>query len=255
MRNNFSGIIVTYNSESHLDECIDAIGFCSEIILIDLGSSDATLKIAENKKVKIIHEKKVEIVEQIREKACSYAKNDWIVFMDPDEVFPSLSVTLIDEIISNNKNVGKISLRGENYFLGNKIKHGRWRPFYFSNRIFNKSNVLFSKDVHSSIRLKDGFKQIFVENFKIKHYWVDSYEHFFEKHKRYLLFEGERRFNRGDRYSLFKMYILLISKSFDIMFIKKGVLDLKKGIILFGLAIWYEWRSWQSLKKYQEKVK
>ena len=53
-----SVILITKNEEKNIQACLESVQFADEIILVDSGSSDKTIEIAQNfKNVKIIHEK------------------------------------------------------------------------------------------------------------------------------------------------------------------------------------------------------
>ena len=84
----FTGIVVTYNEENHLKECLTSLMFCDQLIVVDLGSTDRSIEISKQCGAEIKHEKLVPIVEQIKERVVGFSRNDWIIFIDPDEVFP-----------------------------------------------------------------------------------------------------------------------------------------------------------------------
>ena len=94
----FTAFVVTFNERRHLHECLDSVASCDQRIVVDLGSTDGSLKIAARSGAEIIHRKRVPIVEQVRKEAILYARNDWIIFLDPDEVFPTAS---IPDLLSN----------------------------------------------------------------------------------------------------------------------------------------------------------
>lgn len=248
----FTAIIVTYNEESHLDECLSALNFCQEKIVIDLGSSDKSVEIAKKNNCKVIFHERVEIVEQIREWAIQQANNQWIVFMDPDEIFPKESLLEIINMIEKDK-VGGVTFERTNFFLGRPIKHGRWFGKSGYPRVINKNSVILSGSVHDGLKRKREYKYKKSKSV-IKHYWIDNLEQFYEKHNRYLKFEGESRYKRGLRFSSFKMFKSLSVNFVMWFFVNHGFLDTKNGWLLIKLAIWYEKQAWLSLKKYQEDI-
>ena len=48
MKNKIAILILTYNEESNIKDCIETAKFADEIIVIDSGSSDNTKAIAES---------------------------------------------------------------------------------------------------------------------------------------------------------------------------------------------------------------
>ncbi len=86
-----SFIIPTYNAEYYLDECLESIikqkypKSRYEILLVDGGSTDKTLEIAKNYKVKILINKERD-PETGKSLAIEHSKGEIIVLMDSDNV-------------------------------------------------------------------------------------------------------------------------------------------------------------------------
>lgn len=252
---NFSSLTVTYNDEVHLKECLDSLKFCKEGIVVDLGSHDGSVQIAKDIGAQVYHWERKEIVEAIKSEAIRLPKNDWIIFLDPDEVFPEQKIERIRQIITRENDLGAVSVMIQNFFLSRLVKYGRWRPYFHNGRIIYRPAVLFTESVHSGMKFNPGFRTIALPDAVIKHYWVDSIPQFYEKHERYLIYEGQSRFQNNISYSAGKMAKALIVKFFTFFFIRKGILDYKNVWQLIRLAMWYEYQSWLSLKKYQFKQK
>lgn len=272
----FTAIVVVYNEDIHLDECLEALSFCDEKIIVDLGSTDKSIEIALKNNFRIIHHDRVEIVEEIRGWAIEQAKNDWVVFVDPDEIFPKNSLSIILNLIKKEysykislskikdfflyffekdykwvKMIGGFSFPFQNYFIDKPVKHGRWKNNAGVLRVFNKKSVITSGFVHRGLGRKREFENIKIKKY-IKHYWVNSMDHFYEKHNRYLKYEGESRYSAGLRFSKFCMYKSLVFVFVKNYIYKLGFLDGKNGLVLIKLAMWYEKEAWLSLKLYQQ---
>ena len=70
----FTGIVVNYNEGHYLRGCLNSLMFCRQLLVIDLGSNDASIEIAEHYGAEIIHHKRMPIVEQIRDEAMKYVE-------------------------------------------------------------------------------------------------------------------------------------------------------------------------------------
>ena len=99
-------IVPMYNSEKYLDECISSILSQDykniELILVDDGSTDGTLKKAkeyENKdgRVKVIHQKNSG-VSTARNNGIKKSKGTYITFVDSDD-FIAISLLLFFVIL------------------------------------------------------------------------------------------------------------------------------------------------------------
>ncbi|MEM7528891.1 MAG: glycosyltransferase family 2 protein [Pseudomonadota bacterium] len=77
--------IIACNEAARLPRTLAAVGFADEILLLDSGSTDATIEIAE------AHGARVERVDwpgygQQKRRAEAWARHDWILNLDADEV-------------------------------------------------------------------------------------------------------------------------------------------------------------------------
>lgn len=82
----FSLILPTHNSESHLKQCLDSIFTLKgdyEVITADGGSTDSTLSILKDYNVKLVNTKNISISNN-RNEAAKHAKGDILIFIDSD---------------------------------------------------------------------------------------------------------------------------------------------------------------------------
>ena len=107
----YSIIIPAYNASSHINKCLDSIlnqtyeNF--EVIIVDDGSTDDTLKILNKYAQQYSN---VYILSQenagpgaAREKALKYIKGDYVIFSDADDYWEYNFLTHINDIIEKCK--------------------------------------------------------------------------------------------------------------------------------------------------------
>jgi len=138
-------VVLTRNEEKNLVPCLESVyGWVKEIILVDSGSTDSTLEIAERFGARIVaHEF------ESHSKQWNWAlKNleittDWVLGLDADQrVTPELQKELIEFLNvpeSNGDTVGCFIKRRQ-VFRGKWIKHGGYYPKYLL-KMFRLSNV------------------------------------------------------------------------------------------------------------------
>ncbi|MBS1536395.1 MAG: glycosyltransferase [Bacteroidetes bacterium] len=84
--NLLSVCIIARNEEKMLAECLESVAtIANEIILVDTGSTDATLKIAENYGCRILHYEWNNNFSDARNIALDVAQCEWILSIDCDE--------------------------------------------------------------------------------------------------------------------------------------------------------------------------
>lgn len=84
-------VLMVKNEEKFLDETLNALGVLresidSELIILDTGSTDNTIKIAKKYTDKVYFEKWNNDFAEMRNKSISYARGEWLLILDADEV-------------------------------------------------------------------------------------------------------------------------------------------------------------------------
>jgi glycosyltransferase involved in cell wall biosynthesis len=83
-REKFSLVVTTFNSAETLDRCLAGAAFADDIIVLDSGSSDATVEIAQKYKARIFVEPFAGYSAQ-KQSAIDKATHDWVLLLDADE--------------------------------------------------------------------------------------------------------------------------------------------------------------------------
>lgn len=131
-----SAVIITLNEEKNLDRCLrSVVGIVDEIVVVDSGSTDATIEIAKRYNAKIIIEPFRGYVEQ-KNFADAQASNDRILSIDADEALSPELDTAIRQIKGNEKFDAYEVKRLTNY-CGHRIRHCGWYPDR-KIRLFNR---------------------------------------------------------------------------------------------------------------------
>src|ERR1051325_10590152 len=89
-----SAIIIALNEAGNIADCLDALSFCDERIVVDGGSADATAQIAQGKGARVITHPFEGFGAQ-KGFALSLATGDWVLSIDADErVTPKLAAEI-----------------------------------------------------------------------------------------------------------------------------------------------------------------
>lgn len=90
MSNKVSLCMIVKNEEKYLPQCLNSVkDLVDEIIIVDTGSTDKTVEIAEGFGAKIYHFQWTNSFSQARNESLKYATKDWILIMDADDEFCS----------------------------------------------------------------------------------------------------------------------------------------------------------------------
>lgn len=117
--------VITYNNEAYIEDLIQSSKWADEVIIVDSGSTDKTINIAESilPNAKIIYRKFDNFSNQ-RNFAAEQSTCDWILHCDSDEVIPP---ELSDEIAIRLQNTqietSAFNVTREYYWLGKRLSH------------------------------------------------------------------------------------------------------------------------------------
>jgi len=81
-----SAVVTTLDNAATLDECLASLAFCDEIVVLDSGSTDATVAIAERHGARV-HTQPFAGYAAQKQAALDLAQHDWTVLLDADEFF------------------------------------------------------------------------------------------------------------------------------------------------------------------------
>ncbi|MEH2455232.1 glycosyltransferase family 2 protein [Nostoc sp.] len=151
MNSDISAAILTKNEVCNLNRCIDSLQWCQEIIVVDSGSTDGTIQLAESLGAKVfthIPSLPFKISEQ-RNWALQNCnlKSEWVLFIDADEVIPSNLATEVQRICSaNNQQYNAYELPARYLFWGKWLKLTQGYPNWHS-RLLKLGEVTFTGGV------------------------------------------------------------------------------------------------------------
>ncbi len=248
-------IIVVKDNPPHFWETIESIdSFTSEIIIGNIGIDNKLLaKINKNKKMRVINlSPDISYVELVRNELIELAKYDFILYMDPDELFPKSAIKVIEEKIEE---FDYFSFPRKNIIFGKWIKNSRWWPDY-QLRFFKKGYASWPKEVHAEpIGKGRGFTFYAKPEFAILHYNYDKIDDYLEKAFRYAKAQAGSYIKRKENITLSETVKKSINEFISRFFACEGYKDGAHGFFLALLQMFYYFLVylyyWEA-KKYQK---
>jgi len=247
-----SVIILTKNSQRYIKSVLDSLEKFEEVLIIDNGSSDLTLQIAsEYNNVKIFKEKFTGFG-PLKNKALNFSKNDWVLFIDSDEIVKNEMIDEISKISFDKKNYIYSFLR-DNYYKNTLIKCCGWENDYVM-RVFNKKYTKFNdKLVHESLLIPSDAKIIKLKK-GLKHFSFNSIDELIDKMQLYSTLYAKEN---NKQISLFKPVISSIFKFIKNYFFQKGFLYGYKGLVISvsnANGVFYKYLKLYERMKYENNI-
>lgn len=147
-----SGCIIAKNEEKDIEKCIKSLKkVCDEIILIDTGSIDNTVKIAKKNGAKVYFFQWIDDFAAAKNYAIDKANGEWILFLDADEYLWEERKEVYIQLINNAKYFDSILCE-----ILNIDDDGSVAQIHIGNRLFrNNKNIMFKGKIHEDLQ-KDG---------------------------------------------------------------------------------------------------
>ena len=235
---NVSVIIITKNEVANIANCIECARLISNnIIVIDSGSTDETVKIAKRCGAEII------VVPWqgygfARNSGAKIALHDWILAIDADERVTEKLANEIKEISNVDASV-VYGFRRENYYLGKHIKFGEWgRDKVY--RLYNRNKVTWDlSPVHEDLMGQNIVKKVLKS--KAKHFTVITHEQDIEKVNRYALLSAEKLYKQNKKSTFIKRFLSPVFNFLQSYVLRLGFLDGKPGLMIAISTMRYVW--------------
>lgn len=147
-----SVVIITKNEAENIRACLESVAWADEVIVVDSGSTDATVDICRELGAKV-HMHDWPGFGMQKNRALSYATHEWVFSIDADErVTPELQSQLIKAVEDDSEDGFYVPRLSQ--FCGQFIRHSGWYPDYVL-RLFKRSSGRFSDDmVHERVILE-----------------------------------------------------------------------------------------------------
>jgi len=242
--------IIVKDEEDNIERCLKSIyNWADEIIVVDSGSTDNTLKICKKYNCKI-HKTHWLGFGKTKQLGVDLTENDWILSIDADEEISNQLKKEIKDIIASNQFNGAY-IKRISYYLSRQIKYSGWQND-FPLRLFNKRFGNFDNaTVHESVVLHKSKTLKICE--PIYHYPYKTIHEHISKVNLYTTLSAEKLFIRSKKTSLFFAVLSGITKFIKMYLFKKGFLDGKEGLVLAILSsyssflkyvkLWSMWRE------------
>lgn len=219
--------IISLNEEARIAQCLESVrAIAQEIIIVDSGSTDDTIKIAESMGARVYREGWKGFVAQ-RNSVLEKCSCEWVLFLDCDEV---LSDTLRANIATaiKNEECNGFKLKYVSFFMGRWIKHA-WGMDWHTRLIRRGKAAWTGHDVHETLECQEPVKKIDGDAY---HYTYINYEQHMTKGVHYAALGAQSLCKRGKKIRFYMLFANPLWCFLKHYVVKLGFLDGFPGFII-----------------------
>lgn len=230
-----SATIISLNEERNLPRAIESLRCCDEILVVDSGSTDRSVEVAERFGARVIDANWRGYAGQ-KNYAADMAHHDWILSLDADE---ALSEDLEGEIW-HLKKVGPVcdgyTMPRLAQYLGKWILHSGWYPDR-KIRLFNRKNAKWVGDyVHESVQVSGTVGEL---QGNLLHYTCGSLSEHLKTMDRYTTLAAEELAARNTPVRYRQLLLDPPWTFFRTYILQRGYLDGVEGLAIANMAALY----------------
>ena len=221
-------VIIVKNGEELIEKALLSSTWADEIVILDSGSTDNTLNIA-NKYTKNIHtsDKWYGFGKQ-RQNAQKLSSSDWIFMLDADEEISDSLRKSIKEVIMGAPRIYQVNRLSKAF--GCEVKHSGWYPDWINRLYPNDLTTYNDALVHETLIIPENYKPVKIYG-ALRHETYKNMKDYYLKMSMYIDAWSTQNINKKNSgliigflrgyWAFFKMYIL-----------KLGFLDGSVGLTL-----------------------
>lgn len=247
-----SAVIITFNEEKKIQNCLNSLlPVADEIIVIDSFSTDKTPEICQQQPKVRFFEHTFEGYAAQKNIGIQYAQNPFILSIDADEC---LSKTLINSILKVKQNCKNdfFSLHRRTNFAGKWIRFGDWQ-YDTKIRLWNSQKANWGGTVlHESLQMPPHTKPTMLKGYLL-HYSFDNIQHYVNQMNKYTeLGKNDLIQKKAPTPNLYHFFVKPLAKFCIAYFFRLGFLD---GFYGFFIAKSTAYGAFLKYAKYYEYLK
>lgn len=186
--NGISVLVLTKNEQQDLPGCLASITWSDDIHVLDSGSTDTTVRIAEMAGAKVTVRSFDGYASQRNFGLQLSFKNPWVLILDADErITAELQAEMRSFVCTAPMNIAAARMRRRDIWWGRWLKHAQISPFYV--RLVRVGLAHYEREINE-VLVVDGDVADLVQAFD--HYpFSKGLDHWISKHNVYSRMEAE----------------------------------------------------------------
>jgi len=219
--------LIVKNEEKNLPDCLRSVAFARQIVVVDSGSTDSTLRIASDFGCEVFSEPWRGFGPQ-KQFAVDRCHEPWILVLDADERIPPETMGMIRQVIASPAAAG-YSFPRKNFFQVRWIRHAGWWPDRVDRLFARGKGRVTEASVHEAVVVDGPVEAL---ETPIEHHTESDLGRVLRKIDRYSSLGAEEAFADGRRATILSAFLRAKWTFLQDYLLRGGFLDGSQGLTL-----------------------
>ena len=239
-----SAIVVCFNEEKNIQDCLESLRWCDEIVVVDSFSTDRTVEIARQYTDRIVQRPWAGYRDQ-KAFAHSQATKQWVMLVDSDErVTPELRDEIQRALDGDGGRYMGYAVPRLVFYLGRWWRRGGWYPDY-DVRLFRRDKATWGgADPHEKILVEGPVRRL---NHPLHHYSYRNIDDHIQRINRFTSISSRELRKEGGRWRLADALLRPAFRFFRSYILKRGFMEGFAGFYVAATAAVYVFLKYAKL--------
>jgi len=222
IRPTVSAIVVCFNEEERIRDCLESLRWCDEVVVVDSFSTDRTPEICRNYTDRFIQRPWAGYRDQ-KAYAHSQATKDWVLLVDADErVTAELQNEILEVLARESGDYAGYSVPRLVHYLGRWWWRGGWYPDY-DVRLFRRDRGTWGgSDPHEKIIVEGAVRRL---RHPLHHFSYRNIEDHLNRINRFTSISSRELRKSGHRWRLSEALLRPPVRFFHSYILKRGFME------------------------------
>lgn len=250
-RRRVSAIVTTYNEAGSIDDCLESLAWCDEVLVVDSYSTDRTPEIARRRAgVKVLQRPYYGAASQ-KNWAIDRCRFDWVLILDADErVTPELRRE-IEALLVAPVAATAFSIKRRTFALGREVRFSGWQHDRVV-RLFHRDCARYpNRRVHADMQTTERPK---VLNASLDHHMVETIEEYARRTRRYASWGAAQLWRDGRRRAgAWKVFVRPAWRFFRTYILQLGFVEGVRGLVMCGIPAYGAFLKYATVWNWQRE--
>ncbi len=237
-----SALVTTFNEEGHIGDCLESLGWCDELLVVDSFSTDKTPEtVATFERARFLQRAYYGSASQ-KNWGIDQTTREWILILDADERCTPALRREIESLFRNGEpKHDAYTIKRRVYFLGRVIRFSGWQHDRVVRLIRKGAGRYPNRRVHADMQTTGPAP---VLRHPLIHYMVDDLLSYSQRIQKYSWWGAAQAWRERRRAGLAEVLGRSVWRFLRTYLLQLGVLDGMRGLVFCLLQAYGTYLKW-----------